>query len=140
MKPILSSFMFSEDTQQMPSTGGVTQTIISPQNMIRPLSIPSSYSFSVTFGVIKVKPNSEHLLQFQLKNPSGSIAADSNEIRLPTSPDSDKNLPPEANGLMMNFNFRNVGLREVGEYKGVVTFDGEVIGEFPLQVYPQGGQ
>ena len=136
MKPVLSSFIFSEDTQQITNPAGSTLHIVNPLNLIRPQFIPSGYSFSVSFGILKIDPKRDYKIQFQLLHPSGNIAVDTNEINLTSPPIADQTLPSDSHGAMLNFDFRNVPLREIGEYKGVVKVDGEVIGEYPLYVSP----
>lgn len=139
MKPKITSFIFSEDTEQAINHGtkGNVLHIVNPLHIIRPQFIPSGYTFSVTFGVKGLDPDSEHKIRFRLLTPSGSSAMDTNDISLPKNTGFDRLLPLELNGLMINLDFRNVALREIGEYKGVVLVNDEVIGDYPLDVYPE---
>lgn len=139
MKPIITSFIFSEDTEQAfnPGAKGNILHIVNPLHLIRPQFIPSAYTFSITFGLKGLDPDSEHNIRFQLLTPSGSSAMDTNDISLPKNTGFDRNLPKDVNGLMLNLDFRNVALREIGEYKGIVFVNNEAIGNYPLDVYPE---
>lgn len=139
MKPVISSFIFSDDTQQVPSHGnnGSVLHIINPQNVLRPQFIPGGHSFSVSIGVLKMDPKNSHTIEFQLISPTGQIAIDTKKIEIPSNEGFDKNMPSEAGGVMINLDFRNFPFREKGEFKGLVLVDGTSIGEYPLIIFPQ---
>lgn len=139
MQPVISSFMFSEDTKEtnLPNGGVGGVNIINPQNIIRPAFVPGSYSFSVSIGLLSVDPEREHTLQFKLISKNAENVIDTGVIQLPKGIEFDNTLPKEANGFMFNMNFRNVPFRHSGTYTGSVLFDNETLGNYPLVVYPQ---
>lgn len=138
MKPIISSFMFFDDIQHVPNSAapGMSMHLINPQNIIKTPFIPSSFSFAVAFGIVSIDPETSHTLSFQLIDPEGKFAVDTSEINIPAEPGSNGDLPIEARGYNFNLNLRNVQLQYKGKYTGRVTVDHEIIGEFPLFVYP----
>ncbi|MEY9975699.1 hypothetical protein [Lysinibacillus sp. RC79] len=138
MKPIISSFMFFDDSQHIPNSGapGMSMHLINPQNTIKTPFIPSSFSFAVAFGIVSIDTEQSHVLSFQLIDPEGNFVVDTSEIQLNAEPGNNDNIPIEARGYNFNLNLRNVQLQYKGKYTGRVTVDHEIIGEFPLFVYP----
>lgn len=138
MRPILSSFMFFDDIQQVANNNapGAAMHLVNPQNVIRTPFIPSTYSFAVAFGVMGVDLTSSHTLSFKFINPQNEIVIDTSEINIPSNPSEAKSLPIDAQGYTFNLNLRNVQLKYKGKYVGRVSINQEIIGEFPLFVYP----
>ncbi|SEU04044.1 hypothetical protein SAMN05421676_11580 [Salinibacillus kushneri] len=139
MQPVISSFTFSEDSQNSTNQNGRGNAlhVINPQNLFRPPFIPCTFSFSVTFGVISLNPNIDSSLEFRLISPNQEVVVSTNEVNIPKNSNFDSTLPEEANGFMFNFDFRNVPLRESGKYTANILINEEVIGEFPLMVHPK---
>lgn len=140
MKPIVSSFVFTEDMSNIPNNNGPGSSVqlINPINLIRPPFIPGTYSFCVTIGLVKLDPNREYILKFDLKSPDNYIVMSTGDVNVTRQPNVDTSIPPEANGVFLNLNLRNVTLMKQGEYKGIISVDGDPINEFPLYVYPKG--
>lgn len=138
MKPILNSFMFFDDIQHTVNNNapGTAMNLVNPQNVIRTPFIPSTYSFAVAFGVMGVDFKSNHILSFQFINPQNEVVIDTSEINIPPNPNESKSLPIEAQGYTFNLNLRNVQLKYEGKYLGRVSINKEVVGEFPLFVFP----
>ncbi|MFF2179444.1 DUF6941 family protein [Lysinibacillus sp. NPDC058147] len=139
MKPIVSSFMFFDDVQHMSNSSapGSALHLINPQNIIRTPFIPSTYSFAVAFGVTNINTEESHILSFQLVNPINEVIVDTSEIHIQPER-TDKIVPIEARGYTFNLNLRNVKLQYEGKYVGRIFVSKELIGEFPLFVYPVG--
>jgi hypothetical protein len=140
----LTTFVFSENIEQVPNPSGTgtSLNIINPQNVFRPMFIPGTFSFSLTFGLIDVDTTKDHIVNFKLvydegENESNNIVVDTNNMNIPANPTSDKKLPKEVNGIMFNLDFRNVPFRKAGKYFGIISLDGQEIAKKVLFVYPQ---
>ncbi|MEC0565959.1 hypothetical protein P8841_09180 [Bacillus spizizenii] len=140
MKPHVTTFAFSEDTQDVPNQfgNGSSKHIINPRNLIRPPFLPATPSFSVSVGVAGIDPNRENTFSFKISGPDQQLVLDSNDFSLPKNPQHDKSLPDEANGFFFNFNLRDVPLKVKGKYTAEIYINKEKIGEFALYVFPQG--
>lgn len=140
MKPYITTFAFSDDVKEQPQpNGNRTLDIINPQNLFRPLFIPGTYTFSVTFGLLGIDPNTSHKLDFQIKHSEVDEEALVNIEGADLAPNLEflnSGLPNEANGFIFNMDFRNLPFRHEGKYIATVSLDGLSLGEFPLLVYP----
>lgn len=138
MKPIISSFMFSDETQNVQTQPqSASLHLINPLNVIRPHFVPGSYTFAMSFGILRLLLTQSHNLQIIMKSPSGKISLDTGVIYISQPAPVEDDLPLEAHGMMFNFNFRNVPFEENGEYLTTIIIDEQEIGEYPLFVYQQ---
>jgi|SRR5690625_1353164 len=137
MKPTLTTFVFSEDSKDVPNPGGegASLHIINPQNVFRPPFVPCTYSFSVTLGLIGLEDTGDHKLEFNIVSPNGDVVLTTGTINLHGKQTTDQSLPKEAHGLTFNLDFRNVALREEGKYTGNTLVNGVNVGTIPLWVY-----
>lgn len=138
----LTTFVFSENTNQVPNPdgNGISLNIINPQQLFRPMFIPGTFSFSVTFGLSNLDPDRDHTVNFKLVYADGEendIIIDTKNINMPANPNHDKILPKEAHGVMYSLDFRNVPFRKAGKYYGIISVDGQEIDKKVLYVYPQ---
>jgi hypothetical protein len=135
----LTTFVFSEDTNQELVNQNKILHVINPQNVFRPQFVPSAFSFSVTFGLIDLDPDKKNTIRFTLNAPNENekYVVDTGNIDLDPNHAFDRRLPIEANGFMMNMDFRNVPFRIEGKYLAKVNVNGELVGEYPVFVYGQ---
>ena len=82
-------------------------------------------------------PKKDHNIEFKLITPSKQTLIDTGKIAVPDNPSFDTKLPAEASGLMLNLDFRNLPVRENGEYKGVVIVNDTILSEYPLFIFAQ---
>lgn len=130
----ISTFVYSEDSFGEPIPEGQRLHLVNPQNVFRPIFIPSMFSFSFTIGFIGVDTLQEHKMRIIFSNPDGSKQLiDTGEIAIPKNEKED-DIPVEMRGLMMNMGFKNVAFEVEGIYRTEVFFDGERIGVFPVGV------
>lgn len=109
-----------------------TTVIINPLTMITPYSVPTNYSFFVTFGLYDLPINeSDQHISIKILSPSGGEVANENfnipNIDIPKG---------EKAGVQLNIALQNVVLKERGSYKTVVTTNGVCLGEFFIEVIP----
>lgn len=138
---ILTTFAFSEDANQIPNPNGqgASLNVINPQNVFRPMFIPGSFSFAVTFGIAEMDPELTQKIRFTLAHSEDpdQIIVDTNDINIGANPNIDRTLPKEANGIMLNMDFRNVPFKKQGKYIGKIIFNGELLEEKVVYVFPQ---
>src|SRR5690625_2642927 len=111
-------FVYGEGIQQEQTPQGIKQSILNPQISLRPLFIPSLFSFSVSFGIIGVDIKLEHTLRYTFKGPDeAEYAIDTGAVKIPPeSPEARRPLPLEASGYLFNLDFRNTAFRKEGWY------------------------
>lgn len=136
--PRISTFVYSEDSISHNTSQGQQMNIVNPQHVLRPMFVPSMFSFAVTFGIVDLDTKKEHKARYLLWGPEeGEPIVDSGEFNLPV-PDEPSDLPMEASGYMMNMNFRNVPFKKEGFYTSEIVFDGQELGKFPVYVKGRG--
>lgn len=137
---ILSTFVFSENSNQVPNPNGqgTALHIINPQNVFRPIFVPGAFSFSLTFGIIELDTDEPHTMQFTLTyTETNEIAIDTGEFNLPVNPNKDPRIPKNALGFMMNLDFRNVPFKHEGKYEAKLFLDKKILETKPIYVYSQ---
>lgn len=109
-----------------------TTIVINPLTMITPYSIPTNYSFFVTFGLYDL-PNhkSNQVINIEILSPSGeSVVTERFNLPNISIPEGEKA------GVQLNVALQNIILKEKGVYKTIVSFENENLGEFSIEVIP----
>lgn len=131
--PYISTFMYCENTQNENTPEGNKLHIIGPMHIITPMFIPSMFSFCVTFGILDLCLNEQHILRYVFKSPNGEIVVDTKDIHLPIQ-ELKEDLPKEMNGILLNMDFRNIALKIEGKYNSEIFVDEHSLGVFPIGV------
>lgn len=134
--PKISAFLISESMQNVPTpNGGFAPQLTGPTIAVRPLFIPSSFSFAITIGVSDVDPAQKNQIQVKIQSPSGETVNDTGIIDLPVDESTDSELPLEYRGFLMNMDLRNVAIKTSGCYIIQVYINGELIDSHEMPVY-----
>jgi len=112
----ISTFMYAESTGIEVNGTNQKMQINGPMHLFQPLFVPSQFSFSVIMGILGMDTEQSNTIRFTFSSPKKEIIIDTNSITLQPQPMEQGHLPPELRGMMMNLDFRNVPLREEGEY------------------------
>ncbi|MCF8011302.1 MAG: hypothetical protein K9L17_14015 [Clostridiales bacterium] len=133
--PYVSTFVYTEDSSVDNSTQGKQRlSLINPQHIFRPAFVPGNFSFSIFFGILDLDMHKEHTLRYLFVAPENEqTLIDSGETNVKPS-ETESDLPPEMQGVLVTLNFRNVPLRYEGIYNSKVIVDGYELGEFPIYV------
>ncbi|MDH4419971.1 hypothetical protein QEZ44_00660 [Bacillus cereus] len=139
--PYLSTFVFSEDSKQVLDSNGQGSSLhlVNPQNIFRPMFIPGTYSFSVTLGIGALDITAENTFQLVIRfdKDDSQAVINTGEVLLPKSPQRDPIIPPEAEGIMFNMDFRNAPFKIAGKYIAEVFINKKLIDTKTLYIYPQ---
>lgn len=126
------SFTYCEDVQ---NDQNGKPMIICPMQFMAPISLPTNYSFCASFGVFNI-PKNGFSIKFQFLDPDGNVVQGAeNNMLVPPIPDEqikNKKIPL---GIQVNMGFRNIVLRERGEYKSRIILNGEIVGTYPIEVF-----
>lgn len=117
-----------------PQPGVSIPTLNGPQAVLRPLFIPSSFSFGISAGVIGIdltKPNS---IRFVITNPDKKIIQDSGESGFPALPEGDS-LPIEYQGFMLTLDIRNLVIEKEGVYVFELYVNGVSAGAREIPIF-----
>lgn len=132
--PIISTFMYCEKAEVNPQDGKLN--ITNPFLALTPAFIPGQFSFAVAFSIVGMDLTREN--QFQIKffksdAPDRTII-DAGPLVIPAGLQDQVSrvLPVEHKGIMINLDFRNIILREVGMYTSEVYLNGDKMGEYPI--------
>lgn len=129
----VASFTYCEGVQRELSAKGVVSKVITPLNYIKPISLPSNYSFSLSFSLIFTYPiKNEPRVTIKFSSPSDEVLYKTNNISIaPQIPQCKPNNP-----LCIQFvlDIRNVVLNAEGIYYTQIIVDDVVIGDFKIAV------
>lgn len=128
----ISSFIYCDSIQPEMTPQGIRQQITNPLQVLKPIALPSNYSFAVSFCVNDFPIDSENTVRVLFESPSKKIVNDTNDFifKLPVQQNNQDFL----SAMQFNLDFRNLVLEESGIYSTIVLFNGERIGEFKISV------
>lgn len=128
----IMSFMYAGNVVQDPVQGQPIH-IVAPLMNIIPLFVPTTFSFSIVFGVADFDITSEHNIHAIFQNDNIQLV--NSAIKLPPVPEgADIELPDKYKGFLSIVNFQNVILEQEGVYKTRIIFDNDCIGEYEIYV------
>ncbi|NBI83922.1 hypothetical protein D3Z48_18000 [Clostridiaceae bacterium] len=119
------SFVYCDAVEQ---PGNITK-LVTPLQFLNPISFPTQYSFSVSFGLFDLTEYTELPLRYDFLNAQGNVVYSSGDITI--------NLLEFKNnmshlGLQLNFEIKNAFLEAPGEYKSVLYIQNKEHGTFPI--------
>ncbi|MDX6157137.1 hypothetical protein SIA70_13575 [Bacillus subtilis] len=100
---------------------------------INPDYIPGNYTFYSTFSIVDLKADRSYLLRLEFKDPNEEQVFITEDQKL-ESPVEDK-VKKKHVGVLVNFEYKNVPLKQEGLYTTAVYVDNELIGDFTIPVY-----
>lgn len=132
--PYISTFIYCENANVGPNQ---KLHIEAPLLNFSPLFLPGMFSFSVAMGILDLDLSKDYTFQLLFFSPEKDEkpVVDTGLITLPKNQsDEPSDLPKDAQGIMLNMDFRNVPLRHRGTYRTEVMLNGDKIGTFPIWV------
>lgn len=134
--PIISTFMYCENANQVPTPQGDKLNIIGPMHIFKPTFVPGNFSFSIVCGILELNTEHDHVIRIKfINNQTEEVLVDTGDFNFPGSNDPKIiELPEDMRGVMLNLDFRNVILRNTGSYTTEVIVDNEFLGQFPVKV------
>lgn len=121
------SFTYCEDVQNNECGKSV---IIAPIQMLTPVSLPTNYSFTVSFGIYDIpKDGFEIRLDFF---DSEENAISENKMMFPPIDEKEVLDIDSPLGVQINMGFRNLIFRNEGKYISKIYLNGELYGEYPI--------
>lgn len=128
----ISTFVYCEGVQNENTPKTVKNNIIGPMNVLRPMYIPGTFSFSIFVSILGVDLNQDHNLRITFSYEESIIVDTGNSLLAAQKLESD--LPESERGFMLNMDLRNVVLKKEGSYKTSVYLDENLLGEYPIYV------
>lgn len=144
--PRVEFLIYSDGVQveSLPGPNGVPQQRIlvqNPQYVLRPLFVPSLFSFTISFAISDLDtsiPNSLRLT-FVFADQPDTIIFDSGVAQLASIVDEQSDMPEHLRGFNANVDVRNIPIRQNGRYQSEIFINGESIGVFPVEVWRKEG-
>ncbi len=128
----ISSFTYCDSIQTEITPQGPRNQIVNPLQLLTPIAIPGNYSFAIACNIAGFDTMKENCVRIQFIAPNGQVLNDTNDIKfqLPV-----EQIKPDKLGVMQfNLDMRNLVIREVGLYSTKVLVNGELIGDYKIQV------
>lgn len=124
----ITSFVYCNGIEM----GDKAPKLVAPLQFLAPISLPTQYSFSVSFGMFDLFGCKAVTMRYQFVDPQGNVVHDTDTVEIPVAefPNKGKHI-----GLQANFDLKNILLTVVGEYRSIVYINGERRGEFPISVF-----
>ncbi len=125
------SFTYCEDIEQQRTEKGTRANIVGPIGEIKLIGIPSHFTFSIACTIVEIDSTVINTLRSQFIAPNEEILNDTGVFEVPILEDK------VGRSLQMNLKFNNLPLKEEGEFRTIIFFNNEKIGEFPITVYKE---
>lgn len=109
------------------------QNLLAPIQAIKLVSCPSTYSFSITVGLIDIDKFGEDKIAITIENEAGQVINGLNSINLPNFPEELNENDPY--GAFLNFDIRNMVFEEPGLYSIKVISADTLLGELFIRVF-----
>lgn len=130
----IALFMLCDTVENNQSKDNTITHLVSPQAVLRPLYIPSSFSFGLSVGVRGLDLSSPITLRFIVCDPDGNIVQDSGENTISIGA-HDNILPMEHQGFVANIDVRNFNVPKEGVYKFTLFVNGEELEAQDIPIY-----
>ena len=131
MSAYISSFIFCDSIDQQMTPNGPQFQVNGPLEALRPVAIPSNYSFSISFNIVGIKAGEEHKIVLSITDPSGNECARPIDINFNIDKIEGDNSPYQSIGF--NVDIRNLVLRSTGTYAATVCLDESPIGTHKIE-------
>ena len=133
MKHIISFIYCDKITNEFnPTNGAMIRNISSQLNGLRPINIPGNFTFSIACSISHIDADQNNHIAFHFLTPEGTELLPRIETDIPQG----SLVAPagEIANLNMDVEYRNLVLMSEGLYKTQVEFNGEILGEYPIEV------
>lgn len=128
----VSSFTYCESIQTEMTPEGPRMQIITPLQILKPVALPSNYSFVVACNIAGFDITKENKVRIVFVSPTNQTVNDTREIEFyMAGKNSDES---GLNAMQFNLDLRNVVLREKGIHTTQIFANGELIGEYKIEV------
>ncbi|MDO4720213.1 MAG: hypothetical protein Q4A78_06085 [Peptostreptococcaceae bacterium] len=128
----VSSFTYCENIQTEMTPQGPRLQIITPLQVLKPVALPSNYSFAVACSIAGFDITKENKVQIIFVSPTNQTVNDTREIEFYMAGENADD--SSSNAMQFNLDLRNVVLREKGIHTTRVFANGELIGEYKIEV------
>jgi len=117
----LSMFMVFESLRQEEKIC----TLTNPLAVVQPAVIPGNFSFVISFSLLVVLRQKDHILSASFISPSGEKIELLNDVKVHVAAGQEDLLTRDGNAVCMNLDVRNFLFKEEGFYVFSVVFDGQ---------------
>lgn len=131
----VTSFLICESIANVPTPdGGMVTHLTGPTIALRPINIPSNYSFVLTFAIQGIGAEPSINIRIVIEDPDGKTVQDTGDQELinPNFPDE---MPADYGGAIINLGANNVAFNKEGCYKIKVYAKDTVIYRHELPVF-----
>ncbi len=131
-KAYVSSFVYCDSIQQQVTPQGIQNQIVSPLQMLAPISVPGNYSFAIACSIMGYDKDKSNRLVLEFVDPKDNVSTLADVtiqpvgIQTPTG----KSVP----AIQFNLDIRNFVLRYEGLHKTRVKLNDEVLAEYMITV------
>lgn len=128
----VSSFTYCDSIRTEMTPQGPTQQIVNPVQVLAPISVPGNYSFAIACNVAGFDVTKENSVRMQFVSPTGQVLNDTGDVKFKLPVEYLKSDKPSV--MQFNLDMRNLVLKECGIHLTKVFINGELVGEYKIQV------
>lgn len=126
------SFVYCDKVEYVMTPNGPFWQISQPLDALKPVSLPSNYSFAISFIISMIKPGSMNHISVIFEGP------DHNEVKRFDMPETvaptNTATNDETLSLQSNVDFRNVVLAKAGTYTTRIFLNNAEVGAYEIEV------
>ncbi len=125
--PMKANVIFCEKVVNTSVNGEYKASVVAPLTELKPISIPSNYTFHVLCSITGINSEIENKIKLTFLDPIECVVFSTGDVCVPPA-------DHKANTLQFALEMVNTELYYEGEYKFSVHVNGELIYETPLNV------
>ena len=137
--PYISSFIYCDNIQPEITPQGPTTQIIRPLQVLRPIALPSNYSFAIACNIMGFDVSKENVLRICFFSPNNELIHDTGDVKFNASEEAQReNIGKGVSTIQFNLDIRNLVLREEGVHTTKVYMNDYELGEYKIAVIKAG--
>jgi hypothetical protein len=129
----ITTFLYASNVIQDNNAKTPIFNVITPLQVIVSAFIPTTYSFSVVFGIRDFDILMNHNIKLEFCSPEDNKVLIDLIFDVPQFPEI-SNLPDDYKGFIATANFQNVLINQKGVYNTNIFFDGEILGSYEIYI------
>lgn len=127
----ISSFAYCDSFRTEIAPDGKQQQLFIPLQLIRPVSLPSNYSFVIICNIVGLDTAKENYIKIQFITSSGKIIVQTENVKVQI-PEATSGVQPDI--MQFNLDIRNIVIDEYGDFTTKIFLNEEILGEYKIPI------
>lgn len=131
----ITPFLYCDQFQTINIANKQVQTPLGITNIFIFDYFPSRFTFGVLFGLVEIDLNKDNSIRYRFIDSLGNVLFDTPDTLLRLPDDLVKEMPENGHNIVVNFDLRNIEIKQPGKHKSQVFLNNELLGEFEIGIF-----